>query len=194
MATIETIANAPLPALPACDEEHFAQCLGIMDAALPRQSADEINGKLRLAAYRRKLGHLPKEQINYLADQALERCKWFPTIAECLTLAAEWQRGDAPVQVKARAEALARKERQARLDDARKALRRGALSQDGIDVLPDRTKQILETEGLLYRCPDGCGTYTARPVDRPEADDELGAALDRLGEQFPSKRQEAQAA
>jgi hypothetical protein len=159
-----------------------------MDAALPRQSADDINGKLRLAAYRRKLGHLPAAQVNYLADQALERCKWFPTIAECLAIAAEWQRGDEPVLVKARAERVARDERQARLDDARRALRIGELDQDGIDALDERIRIILEAEGLLWRCERG--SYAARPQTTPEAADHA-EILSRLGEQFPSRRDAA---
>lgn len=151
---------APLPVLPACDNRHFDQCLRILTASLPRKGADDLAGDLMLAAYRRKLGHMPAGQISYLTDQALERCKWFPTIAECIQIAAGWERDDEAYHRRNRAAAAVRHEKQNRMEETMAAIRSGAMSDDEINALPERWISIAETRGLLMMRE---GKYVVRP-------------------------------
>lgn len=95
LTMVRKIATAPLPCLPPVTERHLAQCLRVMLAVLPRQQSDDLAGELFVAAYYRQLGHMPTDQISYLADQATKQCRWFPTIAECLEIASGWRRCDA---------------------------------------------------------------------------------------------------
>lgn len=155
LAELERVAAIPLPALPPCDERHFTQCLRVMTAALPRQGSDDLSGELFIAAYKRKLGHMPKDQINYITDQALERCKWFPTIAECMGIGAEWERNDEAVRNQANAIAAIGREKQQRMEEAMQAMRDGTISQGEIDALPPRWQSIGETRGYLRRDDDG---------------------------------------
>lgn len=161
LAELERVAAIPLPALPPCDERHFTQCLRVMTAALPRQGSDDLSGELFIAAYKRKLGHMPKDQINYITDQALERCKWFPTIAECMSIGAEWERNDEAVRNQANAIAAIGREKQQRMEEAMQAMRDGTISQSEIDALPPRWQSIGETRGYLRRGDDG--GYALRP-------------------------------
>jgi hypothetical protein len=162
----------------------FLRVLSIM----PRQQADDLTAELRVETMLRMLGHLPRPTLDWMADESLRRFTFHPSIKELLDLAKEWTRGDDSVLARARAARLARDERQARLDDARRALRIGELDQDGIDALDERIRIILEAEGLLWRCE--CGSYTARRQTTPEAADHA-EILSRLGEQFPSRRDAA---
>lgn len=132
-----------------------------MTAALPRQGSDDLSGELFIAAYKRKLGHMPKDQINYITDQALERCKWFPTIAECMSIGAEWERDDEAVRNQANAIAAIGREKQQRMEEAMQAMRDGTINQDEIDALPPRWQSIGETRGYLRRGDDG--GYALRP-------------------------------
>lgn len=159
------VAEAPLPALPPIEPEVLHQSFAVLDAALPRRSSDEASGKLMLAAYRRKLGHMPKEQIDYLCNAILERCRWFPTIAECLEIAGEWQRRDALERAKARN--LVQRERQARMDDALRRLKwDDDITQAEVDDWPEGWKRIAATQGLLFREPERL--YQIRPRFKPE--------------------------
>jgi hypothetical protein len=67
----------------------------MMVAVLPRQAVDDLGGELFVEAYRRQLGEYPTDAISYLADEAMRRCKWFPTIAECHEIISGWRRWDA---------------------------------------------------------------------------------------------------
>lgn len=149
------MAAAPLPILPPCDEKHFGQCLRVMIAALPKQSADEVGGELFVAAYRRKLGHMAAEQISFLADQALGECRWFPTIAQCLDIAARWERSDEFTRRQSRARSIVTCERQARMEDAMKALDRFEMTQDQFDALPDQWQRIADARGLVRWTAEG---------------------------------------
>lgn len=157
---MEVVAKTPLPSLPPCDSQHFSQCMRIMIAALPRQNADDISAELFVAAYRRKLGHMPAEQISFITDQALESCRWFPTIAECMDIAKRWERDDVAVRERNLALASARWEKQHRMEDAMAAIRSGAMSEDDINALPDRWLSIADTRGLLMMRD---GKYVVRP-------------------------------
>lgn len=90
-----------------------------MLAVLPKRGSDELSGELLANAYRRMLGHHTKAEINFLTEQVLGRCKWFPTIAECVEILAEWRRRDQYTEVQSDAYFLARKEHGRRLIDDR---------------------------------------------------------------------------
>lgn len=185
LAAVEKLANLPLPALQPCDDRHFAQCIRIMLATLSKRNSDDLSGDLLLAAYRRILGHHPREAIDYLCLEVLARCKWFPSIAECSEILAGWKRKDnRPI-----AAARARHERQARLEEAMVALERGELTGEQIGAMPERFLQIALTRGLVWFDPDG--TYRPRPLRRPELLDAPAGTnvfLDDLAEKWPSQR------
>lgn len=123
-----------------------------------------------MAAYRRKLGHLPKDAVSFIVDRALDRCRWFPTIAECLEIASEWERNDSDFRDRENARADLRRENQARMEDAMTMLAGGQASQDQIDALPSQWKSIAETRGLL-RYNDGEYTIRLSPVNNSLPDE-----------------------
>jgi len=151
---LQAIASAPLPALKICTDEGFARCMAMLDI-LPRRRADELAGSVMLAAYRRKLGSLPNQQMTFIVDEALGRCKWFPTIAELLEISAEWRRDDEAVRAKGRAEVALRNDRQARYDAAMAALRRGELDAAAIAALPLPWAESAARLGWLVRVEGG---------------------------------------
>jgi hypothetical protein len=124
---VEAAAGSSLPELSATDDRHFAGVLNVLNAALPRQQADEMTGELRLKAYRRMLGHLPKEALNYAGEQALQRLDWFPTIKQLLDLAGEWERNDEAIRAQREARIRAYNERQLRASDERREALRAAM-------------------------------------------------------------------
>lgn len=165
------IAEAPLPALPPIEQEVLHQSFAVLDAALPRRSSDEASGKLMLAAYRRKLGHMPKEQIDFLCNAILERCRWFPTIAECLEIAGEWERRDA--RERARARNLVQRERHARMEDALRRLKWGDdVTQAEVDGWPEGWKRIAVTQGMLHHEPDKLWQIRRIPIAPPQEEPE----------------------
>lgn len=153
LAQVEAIANCPLPALQASDEIHFAQCIRTM-SLLPSRPDDEIGAKLRISLYRRHFGHLPREQINFLAEQATLTCRFFPTPVECAEIIARWKRGDDAIRARDFARSRFRSELQFRFDEVMQRLSERALPQVEIDGLPDRVKRIAEERGYL-RFVDG---------------------------------------
>lgn len=110
LARVKAISSSPLPPPIPCSDAHFSKILRTMLAVLPRRVSDDVGGELFVAAYQHKLGHLPQEAINYIADKALGECKWFPTIAECLELLVGWRRWDSHAQRKQAATSLANHE------------------------------------------------------------------------------------
>lgn len=120
-----------------------------MRAALPRQNADDVSGELFVAAYQRKLGHMPKEQVNYMTDQALERCKWFPTIAECLEIASAWKRDDDAWRTRESARGRVMYEQQQRMEEAMTKLAAYEMTQEQFDELPERWQSIADARGLV---------------------------------------------
>ncbi len=149
-----------MPAPEPCTERHFNQCLRILLAALPKRNSDEVSGELLISAYQRKLGSFCRDQISYLSDKALERCEWFPTIAECLAIIGEWKRNDEALRLQERAKGVVLWDRQRRFDDVMCQLADGSYSQDQIDAMPDSWKVVGETRGYLWANDDG--TYSPR--------------------------------
>lgn len=159
LARVQDIADAPLPPPVACSERHAAQCLRIMQAVLPKRNADEISGELFVAAYLKKLLPFPQDQISFLADKAMERCHWFPTIAECFEIMKEWTRDDAATQRRRHAYHIAAHERSARHAERptprRESWTAPRLTQAAIDTLPGPLVNIGLSLGALERDREG---------------------------------------
>lgn len=107
---VKAIARSPLPPEAASTERHFNQCLRVMLAVLPKRGADELTGELFVAAYQRKLSQYSDAAISFLADKAMERCQWFPTIHECLEILTDYRRHDDAVRRRHEASQVAAKE------------------------------------------------------------------------------------
>ena len=156
--------EAGIPPLSPAPRGHLEQCLRVLLAALPRRAADDLSGDLLVAAYRRKLGHMPEAQINFIADQALERCRWFPTIAELIEIGGEWQRDDEALRAFRHAETALFWEMQRQYDEAMAALQSQELDSNAIAVLPESWVGRAVRMGVLI--DDGAGgvSYPARPA------------------------------
>lgn len=157
---VERIAAEPLPTLSPCGEKHFATCLRLMLAVLPKQNTDDLGGELFVGAYRRQLGEWPNEAISYLTERVTATCKWFPTIAECLEILRTWKRNDDAVMRKRKAQSLAYRERDARRTESMPEINTEPLTQAHVDALPDSLRNIGLTLGYLVKDADG----TVRPA------------------------------
>lgn len=157
LATVQAIAALPVPALPAAPEKHFLQCMRTL-RLLPTRGDDELSGELRLALYRKHFGQLPAAALSYLVEQATLTCRFFPTPMECKAILDRWSRTDGPHRAQQFAQVRAAREVQARFDHTMLQLRRGEMTQEQVDALPERWKRIAATQGHLWE-----GTYKLRP-------------------------------
>lgn len=146
MTELALIANQPSSALPPVERDDFAKIMHSMAAVLPKRNMDDATGQAMLAVYYRMIGDNPRPAIAYLAQQAINTCKWFPTVAECKELLAGWK-APPPPQPAAR-KAIA-DEMQARLDRDMDCLKAGSVSQETIDGWPRRWRQVGWTLGYL---------------------------------------------
>lgn len=54
---------------------------------MPKKAGDEVAGELMARGYYRMLGERISEQdMTDLTEMVLEKCKWFPTVSECLDI------------------------------------------------------------------------------------------------------------
>lgn len=170
LARLEAIARAPLAPLEQVDPEHLVQSLAVLDASLPRRRSDFASGRLMLAAYRRKLGAMPREQIDFMCNAILEQCEWFPTIAECLRIAGGWTRADAAR--KARAIDLIRREDHLRMIEAHRRLRHDPdITQAEVDGWPLHWREAAAAPAmnLLHRDADRLHQIKRRALPPPPA-------------------------
>lgn len=156
MKALQEIADAPLPPPAACDDLHFAQCFRLLSAVLPKQSKDELDGKLFVAAYKRILQNHSRDAISYLTEEAMSTCRWFPTIAECLNILEGYQRNDDDTRFRAAVNSRLVQERHQRWEDERKAraerppvIVRNQLTQDDVDQLPSYLVKLGLSLGTL---------------------------------------------
>lgn len=158
LARVDRIAKSPLPALATADSRHMGQSLRMMLAVLPRRQSDDVAGELFVAAYERALSHLYRLQMDFVRDEAIKRCRWFPTVAECLEIAGEWRRRDEAAMRKIEAQTIASRERSARSQDA--WLERGRqLCRAEIDRMTPEIIAIGIRSGALVRDDDGSVKY-----------------------------------
>lgn len=157
LAAVQEVAEAPLPTLPTCDERTFGQALRMMLAALPRRNADDVSGELFVAAYERQLGHLNRSQVEFLMDKALQRCRWFPTIAECLEIVGEWRRWDDDTKRRRLAQDAVSREGVARHREECDARRKAVppLTQDAVERMSPALIEIGLKSGVLRRDESG---------------------------------------
>lgn len=154
------LVREPLPAPEPCDDQHFAKCFRLMSAVLPKQSKDELAGKLFVAAYQRLLQGYPKDAISYLAEQAMSRCRWFPTIAECLDILQEWRRMDVHTRQRSYIrQAIHREQEARRLEASQKARITRAMTPEEIAALPEPMIALGLGCGALKRLDDGTVIY-----------------------------------
>ena len=156
---LQTFASSPTPEPYPASERHFAQCLRILIATLPKKVTDDLGGELVVAAYRRMLGGYSDAAISYLTERAL-RLKWFPTIAECLDILADWQ--CQPDADRVKAGELVRREKHYRSEAARAddlaRMNEALANLDGmawlaINELPQRWLEVAAKRGMIE--PDG---------------------------------------
>lgn len=163
---VQSIAKAPVGKPEACPVDHFDKCMRSM-LILPRKASDEIGGKLRAELYHRKLGEYPVAALSYLVSTALERCHWFPTIAECIDILGPLTEWSHDAKRRDFCKVRAGKELQARLNDALARMREGAITQAEIDALPEQWKRIADCQCLLRQVEGG--GYVLRkliPIDQ----------------------------
>jgi hypothetical protein len=158
------------PDLAPCGDVYFAKCVRII-STLPHRASDDTSGELMLAVYRRMLGHYSAGAIGYLTEAVLTRCKWMPTIAECIDIITGWDRNDEPYRVHLRAGWMLNNHRQEIYDRLMDDISSRRLSQDQIDALPDAIKRRSFTYGHLH-CVNGRWEYrTYAPAFQIEDDD-----------------------
>lgn len=151
MAMVEEIANSRLPALPHTDESHLAKCMLALDANLPRRQTDNDSAKLRIATWAKFFGEMPRQQVEFMCRVALTKHTFFPTIAEFLAIAKEWERGDAASQERALARGIATRECERRRMEARQRLRYEEVPQAEIDAMPEWLREALADDRVLVR-------------------------------------------
>lgn len=159
----------------------------LLMATLPKQSAGDVAGVLKVEGYVRSLRHLSRPQVEFMIDEALRRCRWLPAPAEMLAIADDWRRGDEPVQVRAKAQAMAQREHQARMDESFAALQCGELDDAAVSAWPERWQQIAETRGLIT-IEDGSCRIRSSAIWRPTAAMPPAEALAGAAAAFPTKR------
>lgn len=155
-AMVEATAIAPLPELSPCDPQTFAKLLRTMRAALPMRSLDDDGGKLIAATYARMLGGYCREALAYMVERAIAELKWFPTVAECRDMLADWRRDDEAVAAKYRAQGLiggrdasAIQGFYERHEADLERLRDRQVTQEELDGLPDFTRTVAEAKGYV---------------------------------------------
>jgi hypothetical protein len=91
-----------------------------------------------------------------MSDKALENCRWFPTISECMELASEAPRTDEAVQRKIAAYQIASAEKSARLEWKPEPMpRQPKLSQAEIDRMSPEMVELGLSCGILTRDDTG---------------------------------------
>lgn len=178
MTTLRALATCPLPPLASYDEGGFMEQIAVMQANLPRRASDAISGEIQTETYWRMLGGRPKAAIDHLVERALRTCKWFPTVAECLTIVGEWHRADGWHRKREAVRSRVGAESALRFDEAMAALSARELSQTQIDALPEKWRRIAAERCCLWALRDG--RFISRPDPAGMSADELAAHRARV--------------
>ena len=149
LTKLAAIARQPSPKSQPVGLDEFGKILGTLAAALPRRASDDLTGKAMLAIYHRMLGKYPRQAIAHMAEQALEHCRWFPTIAECREFLKAWDEQNRDSGDNHTARRQIQDEMQARLDRDMDRLKARAVTQAEVDAWPPRWRQIGATRGYL---------------------------------------------
>lgn len=157
---VRTISSSPALVDAPCPDDHFLKSMRAM-SMLPRRADDDLTGELRVAMYQRKLGKMPAAAISFLVSEALGRCEWFPSIAECLRIIEGWPGVGVGERRREKAAWLVQRELNARLDEIVARLAKRDMTQDEIDALPEAAKLVGAEKCYLWAWPDG--RFTVRP-------------------------------
>lgn len=180
LAQVEKIANLPLPKSSPCSDEQFASIMRTLDI-LPQRDDDRVRAEIKVKVYRRKLAQYPYHALGRMASRAIDQCKWFPTVSECLSFLSDYPTMDQCRAMREKARNVLRNERQRRMEDAMTRLEQRELDEADIARLPDEWKRIGETRGYLWRWPDGRFTVrkdtTGMSEEEREAVREENAAM-----------------
>lgn len=168
LAQVQQIALQGLPALPKVSEGHLAQCFRIMLANLPRKGSDEVSGEILIETYMRVFHVEPCEKIDFLLAEVVRRCRWFPTISECLEIMQEWERWDADTNRRFKAERMVADELRTRRAEFMERLRGGEIPQEKIDALPDNVIWDARLCGALVRDREAEKWVPAPPANQPD--------------------------
>ena len=152
-ALVARIAEGPPPALPIATEDDVRKLIGTMAGTLKAARTSTDEGRLKLAVYKRMLGHLPLAALQHATHRVLATLEWMPTPAEILKLA-EGYCGPEKL-AHSRARRLYRDRRQRLFEERCKAIRSNAFPVDQLHTLTDQEIQIGITSRTLLRELDG---------------------------------------
>lgn len=159
---LQAVIDMPMPEKVPVSSDYVNKALLAMMAVLPRQGKDSTTGALMVDQYCRKLGQYPKGAIDHLWRESVDRLKWFPTVAECKEIIAEWvSQSDMLGHAKSIAASRINRERDFRFRDAMDALKAGTMPQEQVDALPEPWCKMAVEQGYLWNLKDG--TYRPRP-------------------------------
>lgn len=177
---VARIAAGPPPALPTVTDDDMRKLIGTMAGTLkaPRSSSDE--GRLKLAVYKRMLGHLPLAALQHATHTALATLEWMPTPAEILKLAEKFT---APERfAHARAQRLARDRRQRIFEETLRNCKDHTLSHDELQALPDHVAQVAQTQASIIIRSTGERVYRTRETVQADLKEREEIALARRDE------------
>lgn len=152
-ALVARIAEGPPPALPTATEEDVRKLIGTMAGTLKAARTSTDEGRLKLAVYKRMLGHLPLAALQHATHRALATLEWMPTPAELLKLA-EGYCGPEKL-AHSRACRLYRDRRQRLFEERCKAIRSRTFPVDQLHTLSDMEIRHGLTSRALLRELDG---------------------------------------
>jgi len=156
MAALVAFVDEPVPEQILCDQGTAERAIKGMMSVLPRQSKDGAAGPLMVETYVRKLTRQPRGAVEFLWSRSVDTLRWFPTVAECLEIIAQWSPPATDLaRVKSIADSRIRRERELRFADICAAVVRGEMTVDAVSALPDQVKRILDARNLIRMGRDG---------------------------------------
>lgn len=167
-AIVAAFADAPPPALIACNETDFGKLMAQLAATLAMRKSREAEGAFKLKVYQRMLGHLPFEVMQRVVRQALGECEWMPTPAAMLKMAEGAMTADKTAHIRARYLVGERRHREA------KALMQSIEDRSFAGELDDLAPRMIDAaiaRGFIFRRRDGKHVYrTAEALAENDAD------------------------
>lgn len=150
-----------VPAVTPADARTIRQSIGVLAAAMPAKASDEVEGKLKLDAYKRMLEGCDERALAYACRRCMRELDWFPTVKQLLDRMADFVSDEvmaikrAKFIVRSVAEAAAKAAepapRPVTIDDYR-AMRRTAMGPDllkmalGCGAIDQETYDLLMSE------------------------------------------------
>lgn len=186
-ALVEAFANAPVPVSPIATEHELDKLIGTMAATLkaPRTSLDQ--GKLKLAVYRRVLGHLPISTLQRIAEEAVRTLEWFPTPAELLKMAEG--RTTPEANAHARAAWMVRDRRQRLFDETLARIERRELTPEELQSLDRFTASVAETRAHIITRVNGERVYRTRESVQADMAERAAMSGSRTREQVSDEEE-----